>query len=64
MWVEIKKTRNLMTAETWKDLFEGEGVPARIMPAEDKPVGTELAAYRVMIPEDKKHVIEEILRKL
>ena len=53
-----------MMAETWKELFEGEGIPTRIMPAEDKPMGTELAAYRVYVPEDKKHVIEEVMRKL
>jgi hypothetical protein len=64
MWTEIKKTNNFITAETWKELFEGEGIPTRILPAEDKPMGTLLAAYRVCVPEDKKHVIEEILRKL
>jgi len=64
MWVEIKKAKNLTIAETWKELFEGEGIPTRIMPAEDKPMGTERTAYRVYVPEDKKHVIEEVLRKL
>ncbi len=64
MWVEIKKAKNLMIAETWKEFFEGEGIPTHIMPSEGKPVGTELATYRVLIPEDKKHVIEEVLRKL
>jgi len=68
MWTEIKKTKNLMIAETWKELFEGEGIPTLILPAEDKPMGTLLAAYHVYVPEyvpeDKKHVIEEILRKL
>ena len=53
-----------MIAETWKDLFEGEGIPTLILPAEDKPVGTLFAAYHVYVPEDKKHVIDEILRKL
>ncbi|HEY95669.1 MAG TPA: hypothetical protein G4O15_12110 [Dehalococcoidia bacterium] len=64
MWTEIKKTKNLMIAETWKELFEGEGIPILILPAEDKPMGTLLAAYHVYVPEDKKHVVEEILRKL
>ncbi len=64
MWVEIKQTKNLMIAETWKELFEGEGIPTQILPASDKPVGTELAPYRVLVPEDKKHVIDEVLRKL
>ena len=64
MWVEIKQTKNLMIAETWKELFEGEGVPTRILPDSGLPMGQELAPYRVLIPEDKKHVIEEVLRKL
>ena len=64
MWTEIKRAPNLMLAEMWKELFEGEGIPSRIVPASGGPMGQELAPYRVMVPEDKKHVVEEILRKL
>ena len=64
MWVEIKKAPNLMLAEMWKDLFEGEGVPSKIMPEKGLPVGQELTPYRVLVPDDKKHIIEEVLRKL
>jgi hypothetical protein len=64
MWVEIKRADKLMIAEMWKDLFEGEGVPTRIMPVDGLPIGQELATYRVLVPEDKKHIIEEVLRKL
>ncbi len=63
MWVEIKKAQNLMTAEMWKELFEGEGIPTRIMPVTGLPIGQELAAYRILVPEDKKHITEEVLRK-
>ena len=64
MWVEVKKAPNLMLAEMWKDLFEGEGIPSRLMPETGLPIGQEFAIYRVLVPEDKKHLIEEILRKL
>ena len=64
MWTEVKKAQNLMTAEMWKELFEGEGIPTRIMPASGLPIGQEAAIYRILVPEDKKHVIEEVLRKL
>ncbi len=64
MWVEIKREPNLKLAETWKELFEGEGIPTRILPAPDTAPGQEPTAYRVLVPEDKKHVIEEVLRKL
>ncbi len=64
MWVEIKKAQSLMMAETWKELFEGEGIPTRIMPTSGLPIGQELATYLILVPKDKQHVIEEILRKL
>jgi hypothetical protein len=64
MWIEIKKAPNLMMAEMWQELFEGEGIPTRILPVSGEAPGRELVVYRVLVPEDKKHVIEEILRKL
>ncbi len=48
----------------WKGLFEGEGIPTRLMPEEGLPIGQELTRYRVLVPDDKKHVVDEILRKL
>jgi hypothetical protein len=64
MWLEVKKAPNLMLAEMWKELFEAEGVPTRLMPKNGLPIGQELVEYRVLVPEDKKHVVDEILRKL
>ncbi|MBA7667215.1 hypothetical protein ES703_75300 [subsurface metagenome] len=32
MWVEVKKARSLALAEMWKELFEGEGIPTRLLP--------------------------------
>ena len=64
MWVEIKKANSLVMAEMWKELFEGEGVPTRIMPAPGEPVGREFTTYSILVPQDKEHVTEEILRKL
>ena len=64
MWVEVKKANSLMVAEMWKELFEGEGVPTRIMPVSGMPVGQELADYRILVPKDKQHIISEVLRKI
>ncbi len=64
MWVEVKKARTLMIAEMWKELFEGEGIPTRIMPENGLPIGQEIASYSVLVPKDKHGVIEDILRKL
>jgi hypothetical protein len=64
MWVEIKKAPNLVLAEMWKDFFEGEGIPSRLMPESGLPIGQQLTSYRILVPEDRRHVIEEVLRKL
>lgn len=64
MWVEIKKAPNLILAEMWKELFEGEGIPTRLMPESGLPIGQQLTTYRILVPEDRRHVIEEVLRKL
>ena len=64
MWVEIKKTKQLIMAEMWKELFEGEGIPTRILSESGGPPVKELDSYRILVPQDKKHIIEEVLRKL
>ncbi len=64
MWVEVKKAPNLMLAEMWKDFFEGEGIPSRLLPENGLLIGQELATSRVLVPDDKKHLVEEMLRKL
>ncbi len=64
MWAEIRKTPNLMLAEMWKEYFEGEGIPTQILPVTGEAPTRELVAYRILVPEDKKHLIEEILKTL
>jgi hypothetical protein len=64
MWVEVKKAKSLMVAEMWQELFEGEGIPTRILPVSGLPIGQELTEYTVLVPRDKEHVIKDILRKL
>lgn len=64
MWVEIKKAPNLITAEMWKEVFEGEGLPTRILPEGDILAWGERVPFRIMVPRGREHVAEEILRKL
>ncbi len=64
MWVEVKKANSLVIAEMWKECFEGEGIPTHIMPVSGLPIGQELADYSILVPQDKEHVIKDILRKL
>ena len=64
MWVEIKREQDLAGAEKWKEVIEGEGIPTRILPVSGGAPGQEPAAYMVLVPGDKEHLIEEVLRKL
>ena len=61
MWVEIKKVQGLKAAQEWKERFENEAVPTRILPVSGKG---ESATYLVLVPKEKDHIIEEVLRKL
>jgi hypothetical protein len=64
MWIQVKSAPNLIMAEMWKEFFEGEGIPTRILPDLEKKPGGELAGYRVLVSQEKAHVVEEVLRKL
>jgi len=60
VWTEIKKENSMSAAKRWKEIFEQEGIPTRIMP----PKGAEIGTYIVYIPKDREHVIREVLKKL
>jgi len=62
MWAEIRTAPNLMIAEMWKELFEAEGIPTRLLP--EKIGAGARGRYRVLVPDLKKHLIEDILRKI
>ncbi len=64
MWVEFKRTANLMMAEIWKEVLEGEGLPTRILPEGDIRDWSEYVPFCVYVPKGREHVAEEILRKL
>ena len=64
MWVEIKNVEGLKAAEDWKELFEEQGVPTRVRPSSAASATKEPATYLVLVPGDKVHIIEEVLRKL
>ena len=64
MWVDYLKAPNLIVAEMWKNLLEGEGLPARILPEGDVLDWAEESLFKVMVPRGREHVADEILRKL
>jgi len=64
MWVEYKRVPNLMAAEMWMEILEGEGLPVRLLPVDDITTYGEQVPFRVMVPRGREHVADEILRKL
>ena len=64
MWTIYKISNNLMAAEMWKDVFEGEGLPTKILPFENILEWSEFSKFFVMVPKGREHVADEILRKL
>ena len=64
MYVEYRKAPNLMIAEMWKDVLEGEGLPTKILPEGDIMEWGERVPFIVLVPHGREHVADEILRKL
>jgi hypothetical protein len=64
MWVEYKRTNTLKIAESWKNLLDGEGLPAKILPVGDILDWAEDMPFMVMVPKGREHVADEIIRKL
>jgi len=53
-----------MLAEMWKEFFEGEGIPTRILPDAEKLEMKESVPYKIYVSQERLHVVEEVLRKL
>ena len=64
MWTDYKKASNLMSAQMWKDVLEGDGLPTKILPDDDIQTWSERSTFRVLVPKGREHVADEILRKL
>ena len=64
MWVDYRTVSNLMAAEMWRDVLEGDGLPTKILPQEDILTWGERETFRVLVPKGREHVADEILRKL
>jgi len=64
MWVEYRSAPNLLIAEMWKDVLEGEGLPTKIIPEGDILTWSERVPFQIMVPKGREHVADEILRKL
>ena len=64
MWVEYRTAPNLMMAEMWKDVLEGDGLPTKILPVGDITEWSERVPFKIYVPKGREHVADEILRKL
>ena len=63
-WSPYKTAPNLLIAEMWKELFEAEGLPARILPEGEIRSWSHTSRFIVYIPRGREHVAQEILRKV
>ncbi|MBI4284571.1 MAG: hypothetical protein HY670_01550 [Chloroflexi bacterium] len=63
-WVPVKRVPSLMVAEMWEDLFESEGLSAKVLPEGEITTWGERVTFVVYVPKGREHVAEEILRKL
>jgi len=64
VWVDYRRAPNLIIAEMWKDVLEGDGLPTMIIPDGDILTWGERVSFRVLVPKGREHVADEILRKL
>ncbi len=64
MWVQVKTASNLIIAEMWKEYLEGEGIPAKLVRVPGNYTSKELSSYKIMVTQERVHVVEEVLRKL
>ena len=48
----------------WKELFEAEGLPSRILPDGDITSWSETSKFIVYVPRGREHVADEIMRKI
>jgi hypothetical protein len=64
LWIDYKKVPNLMVAEMWKNLLEGEGLPTKILPVGEILDWSERSEFRILVPKGREHVADEIIRKL
>jgi hypothetical protein len=62
--VDYRRAPNLIIAEMWKDVLEGDGLPTKIIPDGDILTWGERVSFRVRVPKGREHVADEILRKL
>ena len=62
--IAIGAAEAALTAEMWKSLLEGEGLPAKILPVDGILEWSETSKFRLLVPKGREHVADEILRKL
>jgi len=60
MWVKLLRVQHKVTAEMWKEFFDGEQVGALVLPEHDDD---HRPGYAIYVPQAKVHVAEEVLRK-
>jgi hypothetical protein len=64
MWSEFLETKNLFTAEMYKEVLNAEGVAVIVVaPKDGRPV-SDMTPRKLYVPDSKTHVASEVLRKI
>ncbi len=61
MWAQIRVARGLPVAETWRELFENQGLPCKLWPLDGRSHGLPQATYQVLVPNDRLRVAEMVV---
>ncbi len=62
MWAQIRVSRNLLVAETWRELLENQGIPSKIWPLDGQSHGVPGSDHQVLVPNDRLRVAEMVIR--
>ena len=62
MWAQIRVARNLLVAETWRELLENQGIPSKIWPLDGRSHGVPRAECQVLVPNDRVRVADMVIR--
>lgn len=64
MWIKYLTVKKLATAEMYKNVIEGEGLPVKIFPKKGILEWSEDEEFDIYVPMGRGHVADEIIRKL
>jgi hypothetical protein len=63
MWSKLMEVKSGYTAQLWREFFDHEGLPVRVIPPLDSDAPMN-APRELWVPDSKTHVAAELMRKI